>query len=62
MLAAAGELCNREASNQEARKEDSSSQFSFLLFAFFTAGLQNSGEFGKTADTIYETNDTSFVQ
>jgi hypothetical protein len=34
-----------ESGTQEDRKENSR-----LLLTFFTAGLQNSGEFGKTAD------------
>lgn len=41
-------------SNQEQRKEIQPSQFSL----FFTAGLQKSGEFGNTAITIYEIDNT----
>ena len=32
------------------------------IFIIFTAGLQNSGEFGNTADHIYETNNTPLPQ
>ena len=48
---------NGQASNQEQRKRKTA-----ISISIFTAGLQNLGEFGNTADHIYEINNTPLPQ